>query len=437
MTFAFGNNVGKPQQEEVKPTITSNDFQHELLDSTYVSHTSLYANVPGTPVLTFYHRQYGKRDTEQLELQFNDINTYQSYTLIKRLIIKFQGKPSFTFDPQTGESTESVTAWVLMDVVPLLYDFFVADIGDGKMGLYQISAPPEYRTKASDKVYQIEVKLRGYLTQAIQDNINQKIVETFVYSKESALSGGRAIITEEDADLDKRLFDWLLRITDYTMREFYYYPEETLALKPSEDAQAELYARGRTYDPYLIDFLSKVLPLRLTGLTLRINKISTQGVSDWNRIQPFTVWDAFLKNNFDILKLIKRHMWIIDRASFRTSRGYGTIFNSKFNWVVANNPEDFEKVPLLQYERDFYFVVPPNEPERTAYCFTDGFYDGEPGNDFEKLIYRSFVEKITDKREVLAQCEKFYELDPFYQLYYSGIYVMLINRARINTGGFL
>lgn len=418
------------EQERALPA----EYKSEIIESRYVPQTSLLSMVPGTPTRTIYYRQYLGSSEEQISFQPESIQTYQSYTRVNNLIIKVDnGNGNFNFIPESAQVTHQLTGYVLFDLVPNKGDLFIKDIGGGKAGLYTITEQPEIRTIQADKVYYIEATLEAVMTQSIQNNLDQKTIKTLYYSKESAVNGGNAVLTEDDFQMNKQLNDLKFAIMDELLSRHYYAAEDTVII-PNAD-------NDRLYDPYLARFLSQVIPANEIAPR---NKIRTLDVQYWvagTRMQePMTVWDMFYRNDFSHPARYKNDFYTHYRSSMLNTRFYGGIFFSKMDRAITVHKEG---AMLAPYQFSGALVPAPTASTPRApvegvawdYFFGDDFYAGG-GTDTQQFVWRMFRDKIIDKKGLIDILNGYWDLDDTNKLYMGGIYLLAIRQALITTSDF-
>lgn len=424
---------------ETKPIIPEERFlpetyKNEIIESRYVPQTSLLSFVPGTPTRVTYYRQYLGRDEEQHSFQPESIETYQSYTRINNLIMKVDnGNGDFNLQPESGQASLRIGGYVLFDLTPNKGDVFVKDIGDGKAGLFVITEQPEYRTIQADKVYYIEAIIETEMTTAIQENLNRKVVKELFYSKESAVAGGNAVLTAQDWGDNKILQDLKFAIMDDILSNHYYSEENTIIIPNSYN--------DKLYDPYLAEFLSKVMPANEITPREKIRTLSTQYWVEGTRTQkPVTVWDMFYRNDFSSPKRYKQTYYEHNRSSMLNTRFYGGIFYSKmdralnvFEQGATLSPYQFSgalvPVPYPSVPR------PPSNGTKWNYFFGDEFYDGK-GTEVQQFVWKFFRDKTVDKKELIKVLNNYWELDTTEKLYMGGIYILAIKFALVTSSNY-
>jgi hypothetical protein len=427
---SIGGTKPPVEQERALPK----EYQSSIIESKYVPQTSLLSMVPGTPTRTIYYRQYLGAREEQISFQPESIETYQSYTRVNDLIIKIDnGNGNFNFIPESGQATHQLTGYVLFDLTPNKGDMFIKDIGGGKAGLYTVTEQPEIRTIQADKVYYIEATLEAVMTQAIQSNLDIKTIKTLWYSKESAVNGGNAVLTQSDYDLNKKLNDAKFAIMDDLLSRHYYSAEDTIII-PNED-------NDRLYDPYLAKFLGFVLPANEITPRNRIRTISVQYWVEGTQMQePMTVWDMFYRNDFSHPERYRNDFYTHYRSSMMNTRFYGGIFFSKMDRAITVHKDGAQMAPY-QFSGALIPVPSAGTPRRPTegkpwnYFFGDDFYKGQ-GTELQQFIFHMFRDKIVDKKGLMDVLDGYWLLDDISKLYMGGIYVLAIRQALITTSDY-
>lgn len=432
------------------PRIYADRYKHSIVDSQYNPSQNLLTMVSGTPRLTEYYRGVYNETEEPISFQPSDINTYQSYTRIKGLVIKEQGEGSFNFDPTTGTSTKTFSAYTLFDLTPIKGDLMITDIGDGNAGLFMIFEQPEIFNVTADKVYLIQYKFLEILNSTVFEQLNARVVEELVYTKDSVLNGGHAVIDHGTFNTQKELMSWRETIASHILNNHYWNAERTIALVEHNPDYTSMNMDGLdpfngamfyVYDPYLVEFLSGMLPPELRGGYNHIQMHSVEyGGLTFSRKGTMNIWEVLKTRNFNGLPQCKPKATWIDTQWFYNTRYYGNIRNSKFTFVLVTNPEDYQKLNKNISTQGsgvlgtFTFANPrPNK--EVDYFLSESFYSGVPAGEFEELVVDILKHNIMDRERLLTYCNTFWELPAKEQLYKGAILLYLIQLSRkVNMG---
>lgn len=412
--------VQAPEQPEA-PKIYNETYRHSIVDSTYQPEQSLLSMVTGSPRLCQYFRQSLGEQEEPKEFSPGSVGTYQSYLQVDKLPIKIEGDASFSFNAETGEGDKLYTGWVIFDIVPVRHDVFIMDIGDGFAGLFAITEQPEIRNVTANKVYQIQFRQLGILTKALFDELDGRVTERFIYSKDSALFGGHSLITRGEDEIAKELFQWVSTIGNFIMREYYWNPERTIVF----DRDGE-----KVYDPYLVNFICAVMPPDCRTLYPGINQFSLQyGGLEKGRWGTINIWEVLLRGDWNLLQTCDNKAAVVETSRLMNSRMYGNLRSSKIRYFITTNPDDFLAYKVY-FNMDGYPILEPGRQEDISYLFSAEFYKGAPQGEFENLVYSSYRDQFIDHERLLAYCKTYFELGYRERLYHGAILLRLLHFAR-------
>lgn len=415
--------------EPEAPKIYHEQYRHSLVVGTYQPETSLLSMVQGTPFEVEYYRQRIEADEEPQPFDPENAATYNSYVRIRKLIIKSDGDGAFNFNPEKGESSEMYTGWVTYDVAPIRGDVFISEITDGRAGLFQITEQVEPPAFTANKVYRITFQMVGILQKYWADELGRRVVQELVYSRDSALSGGVGLITEEDFNLEGELFGWRTTIGNWIMRKFWWNPERTIAYNVSGDTNVR---GGYVYDQYLVNFLCAVIEPDMRTMYPTITQFSTQyGGRDFGMYGTINIWEVLLRGDFNLLSECPKGASMIGVDRLVNSRLYGNLRSSKFTYFICTDPEEYKLYKEYFNMDGFPILRPSPETKIGSYLFSADFYDGNPQSTFEKLVFKILKDKLVPRKELLKYCkEEYFKLTPKEQLYHGAILILLIQVSR-------
>lgn len=403
-----------------KPTIFPESYQHSIIQSKYVPHTSLLSFVNGYPTLVEYYRGSYGRDEEQQGFEPDSIETYSSYKRIHNLILKLEdGEGSTNFDNTTAQLEKIYSGYVLFDLAPGKGDLFIRDVGDGRAGLFSIFEQPQIKTPYADKCYYFEARFQGFVTQDIMNNLNAKVIEELYYQKDVAIGGGNALLTKTDRNLNLDIGQLKLAIMDDILAKHYYKDEETIIL-PNDD-------KDILYDPYLAKFLSYTFPVKEMGMREKIRILDVNyWADDRQQQEPITVWDMFLRNGYRHPQIYKQDYYVHPRGNLMNTRMYGNVYYSKMDRAIVVHKDHAVK-QTYQFKGSMFPIgpvapIPVEESKKWSYFFSDDFYNGG-GTELEKFVFKMWKDKTVDKAELVKVLENYWNLTDIEKLYMSGIYV--------------
>lgn len=411
----------EPAEQET-PKIYSEAYRHSIVDSSYQPERSLLTLVEGTPRLGEYYRQFLGADEEPGSFDPDSGPTYQSYTRIKQMIVVQEGDGSFNSDPEKGENSKTHNGWVINDITPIRGDVIVMDIGDGRAGLFTLTEQPEIRNFTSNKVYYITYQLLGILTEDLFAKLNNRVVEELVYTKDSMLHGGNSLVTQPQFNLAGELFGWRTTIARHLMANFFWKPELTMVW--------ETEAGKKVYDQYLVNFINAVMEPDLRGSYPPINQFSTEyGGREYGVFGTINIWEVLLKGDFNLLSQCSNEAALVDTNRLMNTRLYGNLRSSKIDLFVTTDPKEYKQY-LYYYNMDGFPILVPSVETKLPYLFTDEFFEGNPIEEFESIVFDILKNKLVDRNRLLTYCKGYFNLDKKQQLYNGAILLLLINISR-------
>lgn len=432
--------IGKINKPNKKELIYDEEYRHSIVASSYTDQNSLLSNISGKPVLTEYYRQVLGESEMQHGFQPESIETYQSYQRIKGLIIKIDNDTSQGMDTETGIMNEEGVAFVLFDLTPILGDIFIADIGDGKAGLFQITELPRIRKIVMDKVYEIDFKIIAIMNKEIEDNLNKKTVKEFIYSKDSAIKGGNSVISVSDFDDNKTIAKLETAIAQDYLENFYFDSEKTIIIP--NIVKDDKIDNSIVYDPYLTQFMQYTLPTDKIGLREPVRTMGVEFGKNGVGGRKVNIWDMILQNSFEFPQRYKQKYYIHNSSSLINTRYYGGIYFSKIDKCILNEEYGAARDAYNYYGSLLFNEEQNIKPVQTQgikwnYYFSDEFYTGNPTKDNEKFIFNFFRDKTVDKKILLEILNKYWDLEPIDKCYMAGIYLLAIRISLSSTYNYI
>jgi hypothetical protein len=149
-----------PPPGQINATITAPEYRHSLIDAKITPLSSLLVHIEGSSWTTDYYSQILGVDEELSPFQPNQPSVYQQYLLVKKYELKLQGSLSISQDPETTAMTVTGNATLYPYLKPNYGDMFIADIGDGRAGMFVVNQPPTKKTILKETCWEISFELR-------------------------------------------------------------------------------------------------------------------------------------------------------------------------------------------------------------------------------------------------------------------------------------
>ena len=281
----------KPNEVTLKVKIEPDCFDGITVDTEYVPSSAILMWAQGSFWTVDYYSQILGRSIEPKPLDLHLSPIEQQYRYLKKVPLKVTTPLSFQqMDTQSNTMVTTGGGFTYPFMTPNVGDMFVADIGDGRAGLFTITRA-ERATILKDSVYNVE-KL---------ENLAAKVEQTFHFSQSSLEGGCGPFVTTQDAarienyedtlrELIRRYFtDFLslehscLLVPDQNTKTYDHFVTRTMLrmIAPSEDPRVrkvrELNVMGHSVmnQPSIWDAILSAEPVRLYGSTERAHLVTT------------------------------------------------------------------------------------------------------------------------------------------------------------------
>lgn len=323
-------------------------FEGALVDLSQESVLTLLTQVSGREWVCTYYRQLLAAQSEPTPFQKTQEPVYQQYEVIERY-------PLRVISPLTGqvqsESEEFVVqgeAIVPLAIVPNYGDCFVADIGDGRTGLFTLHEVIR-KTMLRESCYEIAYALLDYATEEIQALLDERVVRTLYYNPAFLGSKRGPLLSGEE----ETIYYQAKQAWQGLDERFYstYFDEQTgTLLVPGE---------GRTYDPMAV---TAYLAISEVGLRPLPRVIPVDGAPHFQN----TLWPDLLAG--------EKCPWRIGYPC------YQELPARRFYYKLL-----YSGVPMEALER----VILPAQQGENLYLFSAAFYAGN-------YVQMSLLEQLTD-----------------------------------------
>lgn len=362
-----------------------------------------------------------------------DFDTYikdpsQQYREIKRLIIRVVSPLTSTQNTDDKTFTVQGEGYIDHGLIPNNNDVFVADIGDGQLGLFLVtnSERMSHRKEAS---YRIEYQLKQVIDDALMNIINSKISESMVYSPEYLERTGESLITEDS-------YNRLIKIKDDIryLQEVYFH---TWMYLPTDG-----YSLPEQSRPMNDGFIETFLPF------VGIERKSVYNYPPFKLDEVPTLWSLLMKPHRHTFKMLAKEMGLVDIAPFRGKRyinniGYSQYFMTMWSGDMKTMGSTVRYTPsqsILRREnpdREYDWgelaenQLPPfKKVTLKPYVFSEGFYNETPETELERMVLQYVRKETIDVDKLIGLYDKLFELEPLEQFYFSPIVLLLMHYVR-------
>lgn len=311
-------------------------YHSPVVDSRYTPLSSLLVHVEGASWITNYYQQVLDRDSELSAQQIGKDAIYQSYYLIRNLEFRVNTELSTTPDAANNENSVTGSATLYPGVQPNVGDMFIADIGDGREGVFTVTGS-ECMSLLKDTCYKIEYALIGYNAEDRRADLLKKVIKTSVFVKDFIGFGQNPVLLETDYNTMRVMQTQYTDLLSHYFGDFYSREYQTLVL-PDQTRP--------TYDGFLVRAVLRVLDTNEHHLVQRVTAFNTD---DDQAIGAYTLWDCLTRMSQDLLPMSVWRCGLIDSAHFSQFAHYQSVFYSGMRQVVY--PKDARTDIDAQYDR--------------------------------------------------------------------------------------
>lgn len=338
----YDKKIPKPMDTSTKRHTT--EYQDVQSDTRYESYRDLTMYIEGsTWVVDLYSRVVNK-DTENTSYDRSLHASLQSYRHIRGYELKVTQGLQKEFNSDKNKFTVTGAANAYPGLVLNPGDNFIAEIGEGKLGHFNIKEVTP-KTIYKETSYSITYVMIDVVDDTYLRELNKKVVETLVFVRDSVRYGCNPIYALDDYRLRDTCIKAYQGLSNYYIREFFYNQESTICLGDSN--------RNNVYDPFVVKFFLSIMDSSENNQVQRIHKHVVNTAYDKNIL---TVFDALLDRDVWKLSTADDKMSIIGHKLFRNHQPYaGGIAYSKLNKVVypsRYNPQYHLREGHIDVHRD-------------------------------------------------------------------------------------
>lgn len=449
----------RPQQAPAKTPIKKTDtaqitepvYVGATVDTRYQDRRSLITHVGGSSWEVRYFQQVLGGNNELTPQQLSKDAVYQQYIQVDELELKVTSALTPSQDEETKSFEVTGVALVYPSLIPNKGDMFLADIGDGREGLFTVTNSTRMSI-LNETCYEIEYILVSEATEERRSDLAKKVIKKTHFVKELLDHGQKPVIVDEDYADYLSLGQWQERLLGSYLASFVNKRIGTLAVPGQEFI---------TYDPFLVKALKSITDTDDHALARSLKSYSTQ-LPD--REVPQTFWDAFLKLSMDMLPLCHEKLALVDACYFGRLAQFESVFFSNVQDVVypidrhnsdicssqlqaaRHDPRDIRHQfvttrlgGLMQLMKPqgttgfeaLYPVHPVTKDD--YYVFTEAFYfhQYEQQSQLETLVRYAMTGKPIDRRVLVNLCELSTRWAQLERFYYTPILLILLKLTRL------
>lgn len=414
------------------------EFKHNLIDLSVTPPNSVIINLGGYPLTVDYYNQFLGEGQEAQGWNGSQTTPHQSYRIIRNVKLKLQSAMDYSMVVQIGQTNISGVARIyLPGLVPIAGDIFLADIGGGRLGRFEVRGSPRALSWFDRTAYEFEFVLLELATVTLVDQINARVVEKLNYIEEFIISGQNPIVNDETKQNYYDLLRLEDKITNQWLTECYSHEYGTLILP----RQAEV-----TYDPYVVNCAISMID---SGKHPMVRKIRDLNVDDIQTRDYTDLYSVLLDCDVDRLDLCFKeakassvYRWEanyslnnirytgIKRCVYPVEQNHGVdaYYRQDSSGDVGGIPL-INDGPITQQIANMEVFTPIGTT--SAYVLSESFYGQTGANEthVEKLTYDYLTGEALDVSLLFKIIEFMKDWSAIDRYYYSPIILILIRAA--------
>ena len=269
-----------------------------------------------------YYSQVLGRDSELKPQDINLSAVYQQYLLIQRMQFKVTEQLRMVQDPESKSMNLTGVAVTYPGLIPNKGDMFLADIGDGREGIFAITTA-EKKTHLKDAIYSIEYQLVDYSSNAHRlVDLNSKVQKSYHFVDDYLTFGQNPKITTSEFTQREDLQREFTNLVGLYFRDFFSNEQRTLLIPGQEFV---------SYDPYVT---YTVLQLIGTDDHPHVAQIRLPNVRGAQGSNVTTLWDCLERMNHSMLYTSVHQMRLIDSSFFKSFPQYSGVYFTGVKKVI-------------------------------------------------------------------------------------------------------
>lgn len=265
------------------------DYQGVTVDTKIEAVENLLTHIEGSEWVCQYYSQVLNTDSQTAGQNQSVSGVFQQYTRITDMELKVSSPLTTSQDPQTKQMVVRGAATVYPFVIPNTGDMFLADLGDGKEGIFQVTTS-ERRSVFKRTVHQIEYQLIDTSPGNRLADLENKTVRKLFYDRDFHNHGQNPLLFEEEFEITNFLRRSYKELVTRYFRAFFSREFKTM-LMPGQ--------KPVVYDPFLVNACTNFFDAWDTE--------EAQHVREYNRdeddaLRSMQIWGMIKQRDITLLK---------------------------------------------------------------------------------------------------------------------------------------
>lgn len=432
------------QKKKYAPT-DQPDYDSSTVNRRYTNLSQLITHIEGYSwVVAFYHQILGEDDQPKPPSTDTDPTLQQYYKIHDFEIrvsdpLRYQKVKDFDQDQLSG--TGSIYPGTIH---PQVGDAFIADIGDGRSGIFVIDNV-EPRSIMMERAFEIDYHLQASVSDKRLEDLESKVQKHLYFRKDFLSYGANPLLEKEQTIQHQRLSSLYEELVDFYAKDFID-PQTRFLLIPDQGY--------RSFDFFLANFIQKTIELSQRQFYRDANWPDIYQIRD---LRAYTIFDLLLEPDPRVELITTDHldkkMKLTSIGSFRGSPFLAGIYFSMLNYIVdADNSSRKAHRTLVASEKkqdyhDFKIESIDDGADRKMlypvtiddyYIFSSAFYS----QDRTKMSLIEYMTTLMLSNEnfptdlLIECCQDSYHWSNVERFYYTPILLRLIDFKRTRSSSY-
>jgi hypothetical protein len=436
-----------PHQRADKIRITDPKYKGIAIDTRYIPTTDLLTHIEGSSWTVDYYSQILDQDNGISGQAVNKPAQLQQYRRIRRMELKVTQSLTASQDAASKKMSYKGSANVYPVLIPNQGDMFIAQVDDGRMGIFTITSS-ERKSFYKDSVFAIEYEMVDYAEPERLLDLETKSVQTLEFVRDYLQAGQNPLVEKDEWQQISKLHSrYESMLSTYTKQ---FMSKEFMTII----APGQPYP---TYDAWLVRALTEMFESTDTPELLRMRQLDCD---DDPSMACTQLWNVLLHKDPQLLKFANKRAGLVWVNRFTRNPMLNGIRWSGINLVVY--PSNVE----LTVDQALNGITPITEaslqpvPSRNGsledliansslqglpytsaplinpvliddyYVLSQAFYENTTGQSKLELAVRDYLEdRAINKDLLLAFCDTYHGWGGLERFYYTPIVLMLIRAA--------
>lgn len=413
--------------------INKPEYKATIVDTRYIPSTDLITYMEGSIWTVDYYSQVLDVDSQLLGQSTSLNPVFQQYQLISSFELKVTTPLSTSQDVDSNSMIVTGVANVYPVLIPNVGDMFIADIGDGRSGVFRVTVS-ERKSIFKDTCHVIDYQLIDYLTDERRIDLDTKVIKQVRFIRDFLANGQNPLLVESEYVLQTDLKALLRKICNRYFKVFASNEFKTL-IAPSQEA--------RCYDPFLTASLLTILDTFDAEEIRHVKKLNCDGDE---YMKAVSVWSALINKDKEMLKYAFKKASLVSAGRFDVNGMAESICHSGIQYVVYPiDPEitiDYDLLGISQKIAAEYHITDRFAPVHTvgtiydvsnvnvndSYVFSEAFYNNaQTGQSkLEICVWDYLEDRALDNTVLFSIASNFSTWTPVQQFYYLPVLMILL-----------